>query len=212
MGSLWEAVSLSLWVSLSATLIAAMLGITLAATLALSEFRLRRACVLAVNAMMGLPPVVIGLCLYLLLSHSGPLGWLGLLFTPMAMVLAQAVLATPIIAALVHRALEQRWAEFSGPLRVFGATRLRAIPTLLAMSRRAIATAILAGFGRCLSEVGAVLIVGGNIAGHTRSMTTSIVLDTSMGDFTSALALGFILIGISLAVSAVGISLGGHRL
>jgi tungstate transport system permease protein len=212
MESLWAAVSLSLWVSLAATLMATVLGITLAATLALTEFRLRRVCILAVNALMGLPPVVIGLVLYLLLSRSGPLGWLGVLFTPAAMVLAQAVLATPIIAALVHRALEQRWAEFSGPLRVFGATKLRALPILLAMSRRAIATAILAGFGRCLSEVGAVLIVGGNIAGHTRSMTTTIVLDTSMGDFTSALALGLILIGISLAVSALGISMGGHRL
>jgi tungstate transport system permease protein len=212
MESLWAAVSLSLWVSLAATLMATVLGITLAATLALTEFRLRRVCILAVNALMGLPPVVIGLVLYLLLSRSGPLGWLGVLFTPAAMVLAQAVLATPIIAAFVHRALEQRWAEFSGPLRVFGATKLRALPILLAMSRRAIATAILAGFGRCLSEVGAVLIVGGNIAGHTRSMTTTIVLDTSMGDFTSALALGLILIGISLAVSALGISMGGHRL
>jgi tungstate transport system permease protein len=179
--------------------------------LALVEFPGRRVVVIAVNALLGLPPVVVGLSLYLLLSRSGPLGALGLLFTPTAMVLAQAMLATPIIAALTHRVLERNWAEFAGPLRVFGATRLTSLPVLLSMSRRSIATAVLAGFGRTISEVGAVLIVGGNIAGHTRSMTTSITLQTSMGNLDIAMVLGFVLIGISLSVSAGVILLGGNR-
>ena len=157
----------------AATLLAAGIGIGAAACLALLSFPGRGVLVVAVNALLGLPPVVVGLIFYLLLSHSGPLGWLGWLFTPRAMVLAQAALAAPIICALVHRSLERNWTEFAAPLRVFGATRLRALPVLLGLSRRAIATAILAGFGRCLSEVGAVLIVGGNILGHTRSLTTS---------------------------------------
>lgn len=204
-------VALSLAVSLSATMLATLVGIPLAAALTLVHFRGRGAAIVAVNALLGLPPVVVGLALYLLLSRSGPLGMLGLLFTPGAMVLAQAMLATPIIAALTQRVLERNWAEFQGPLQVFGATRLRALPTLLALSRRSIATAVLAGFGRTISEVGAVLIVGGNIAGHTRSMTTSITLQTSMGNLGVAMALGFVLIGISLSVSAGVILLGGDR-
>ena len=204
-------IALSLAVSASAALLATCVGIPLAAVLALAEFRGRRAGVIAVNALLGLPPVVVGLSLYLLLSRSGPLGALGLLFTPGAMVLAQAILATPIIAALTHRVLERNWADYQGPLRVFGATRLTALPILLGMSRRAIATAVLAGFGRTISEVGAVLIVGGNIAGYTRSMTTSITLQTSMGNLGMAMALGFVLIGISLSVSAGVILLGGNR-
>jgi tungstate transport system permease protein len=204
-------VALSLMVSVSATLLATILGLPLAALLALVEFPGRRVVVIAVNALLGLPPVVVGLSLYLLLSRSGPLGALGLLFTPTAMVLAQAMLATPIIAALTHRVLERNWAEFAGPLRVFGATRLTSLPVLLSMSRRSIATAVLAGFGRTISEVGAVLIVGGNIAGHTRSMTTSITLQTSMGNLDIAMVLGFVLIGISLSVSAGVILLGGNR-
>ncbi len=212
MGGIAGPILLSLWVSAAATALAALLGISLAAILALTEFRLRSLCVVAINTLLGLPPVVVGLALYLALSHAGPLGGLNLLFTPAAMVLAQTLLATPIIAALAHRTLELRWAEFGGPLLVFGATRRRALPILLGMSRRAIATAILAGFGRTLSEVGAVLIVGGNIAGHTRTMTTTIVLDTSMGDFVPAMWLGLVLIGISLAVNAGGIAFGGPRL
>lgn len=204
-------VALSLMVSVSATLLATILGLPLAAVLALVEFPGRRIVVIAVNALLGLPPVVVGLALYLLLSRSGPLGGLGLLFTPAAMVLAQAVLATPIIAALTHRVLERNWAEFEGPLRVFGATRMTSLPVLLGMSRRSIATSVLAGFGRTISEVGAVLIVGGNIAGYTRSMTTSITLQTSMGNLGIAMALGFVLIGISLSVSAGVILLGGNR-
>ncbi len=205
--SLWPVVRLSLEVSLSATLLAALLGISLAAVLALGEFRGRRACVVAINALLGLPPVVVGLILYLALSHSGPLGSLGLLFTPAAMVLAQAALATPIVASLAHRALEQAWTEFGPALRVLGATRSRALPVLLALRRRHMATAILAGFGRTVSEVGAVMIVGGNIAGHTRTMTTSIALETSMGNLEQALAIGFVLIGISIAASATLLAL-----
>jgi len=154
---------------------------------------------------------VVGLGLYLIFSRSGPLGALALLFTPSAMVLAQTVLATPIITALAHRAVEEPWQEFSGALRVDGATRLRSIQMLLAIARRSVLTAVLAGFGRTISEVGAVLIVGGNIAGYTRTMTTAIVLKTSEGDFGLALGLGFIVIGISIVVSAVGFVLGRGR-
>ncbi len=211
MTDLLPVVGLSLSVSLLATCLAALLGVPLAACLALTEFRGRAVIIVAVNALLGLPPVVVGLALYLLLSRSGPLGWAGLLFTPAAMVLAQATLATPIIAALAHRVLEKSWADYGPPLRVLGATRLRALPVLLAMGRRSIATAVLAGFGRTVSEVGAVLIVGGNIAGHTRTMTTSISLQTSMGNLGIAIALGCILVGISLTISAGAIVLGGRR-
>lgn len=204
-------VGLSLAVSLTATALATLLGIPLAAVLALAEFRGRRAAVIVINALLGLPPVVVGLALYLLLSRSGPLGPIGLLYTPAAMTIAQALLATPIVAALTHRVLEQRWAEYGPPLRVFGATRRRAVPTLLAMSQRGILTAVLAGFGRTISEVGAVLIVGGNVAGHTRTMTTAITLETSMGHLGFALALGATLIGISLTVSAAALALGETR-
>jgi len=158
--------------------------------------------ILLANAFLGLPPVVVGLGLYLLLSRSGPLGFLALLFTPGAMVLAQAILATPIITALVHRSMEEPWQQYGGALRVDGAGRLRSMRVLLAITRRSVLTAILAGFGRTISEVGAVLIVGGNIAGYTRTMTTAIVLVTSEGDFLLALGLGFVLIGLSIAASA----------
>lgn len=164
--------------------------------------------VLLANALFGLPPVVVGLGLYLMLSHSGPLGTLALLFTPGAMVIAQGILATPIIAALVHRAVEEPWQEYGGALRVDGAGRMRSIRVLLAIARQPVLTAVLAGFGRTISEVGAVLIVGGNIAGYTRTMTTAIVLETSEGNFALALGLGFILIGISLAVSAAAFVIG----
>jgi tungstate transport system permease protein len=197
-----DIVGLSLAVSLSATVAATLLGVPLAALLALWRFPGRRALIVVVNALLGLPPVVVGLALYLALSASGPLGGLGLLFTPAAMVIAQTMLATPIIAALSHRALEQGWASYGGALRVFGATRLRAMPTLLALCRRHLVTAVLAGFGRTISEVGAVLIVGGNIAGFTRTMTTSVALETNMGHLERALAIGLVLVGISLAATA----------
>jgi tungstate transport system permease protein len=195
-------VGLSLTVSLSATTVAAVVGLPCGAALAICRFPGRRLLILLANAFLGLPPVVVGLALYLMLSRSGPLGGLALLFTPSAMVIAQALLATPIVTALAHRAIEEPWQEYGGALRVDGASRLRSIRMLLAITRRSILTAVLAGFGRTISEVGAVLIVGGNIAGYTRIMTTAIVLKTSEGELELALGLGFILIGISIAASA----------
>jgi tungstate transport system permease protein len=195
-------VALSLTVSVSATAIAAVVGLPCGAALAISRFPGRRVLILLANAFLGLPPVVVGLGLYLMLSRSGPLGALAFLFTPAAMVVAQALLAMPIITALTHRAVEEPWQEYGGALRVDGATRLRSIRMLLAIARRSVLTAVLAGFGRTISEVGAVVIVGGNIAGYTRTMTTAIVLKTSEGELGLALGLGFILIGISVAVSA----------
>jgi tungstate transport system permease protein len=206
--TLAHTVALSLTVSFSATAVAASLGLPSGAALAICRFPGRRVLVLLANALLGLPPVVVGLGLYLMLSRSGPAGALALLFTPAAMVLAQAVLATPIIMALVHRAIEEPWQEYGGALRVDGATRLRSIQMLLAIARRPVLTAVLAGFGRTISEVGAVLVVGGNIAGYTRTMTTTIVLETSKGDLGLALGLGFILIGITIAVSAAAFVLG----
>jgi tungstate transport system permease protein len=195
-------VALSLTVSSLATAVAAGIGLLCGAALAICRFPGRRLLILLANAFLGLPPVVVGLALYLTLSRSGPLGALALLFTPGAMVIAQALLATPIITALTHRAIEEPWQEYGGALRVDGATRLRSILMLLAIARRSILTAVLAGFGRTISEVGAVLIVGGNIAGYTRIMTTAIVLKTSEGEFGLALGLGLVLIGISIALSA----------
>ena len=195
-------VGLSLIVSCSATAIAAIVGLPGGAALAISRFPGRRLLILLANALLGLPPVVVGLALYLTLSRSGPLGTLALLFTPGAMIIAQALLATPIITALTHRAIEESWQEYGGALRVDGATRSRSIRMLLAIARRSVLTAVLAGFGRTISEVGAVLIVGGNIAGYTRVMTTAIVLKTSEGELGLALGLGLILIGIGIAVSA----------
>jgi len=203
-----DIVALSLSVSLSATALATLVGLSLGAALAVYSVPGRRALVILMNAFFGLPPVVVGLALYLLLSRSGPLGMLGLLFTPGGMVLAQFILATPIVTALVHRAVEEAWDRFGGALLVDGATRLRAIPHLLAIGRVQILTAVLAGFGRTVSEVGAILIVGGNIAGYTRTMTTAIVLETSKGNLSLALGLGFVLIGISIAVSATVFALG----
>jgi tungstate transport system permease protein len=205
---LWRIVAVSLGVSLSATLLASVAGISLGAALAVCSFPGRRALVILTNAFLGLPPVVVGLALYLLLSRSGPLGIPGLLFTPETMVLAQVILATPIVTAFVHRAVETAWGRYGGALMVDGASRLRAVPHLLAVERIQIFVAILAGFGRTISEVGAILIVGGNIAGYTRTMTTAIVLETSKGNLSLALGLGFILIGISIAVSAAIFALG----
>ena len=193
---------LSLTISFSATAVGAVIGLPCGAALAICRFPGRRLLILLANAFLGLPPVVVGLGLYLMLSRSGPLGALGILFTPGAMVIAQALLATPIITALAHRAIEEPWREYGGALRVDGATRSRSIGMLLAIARGSVVTAVLAGFGRTISEVGAVLIVGGNIAGYTRIMTTAIVLKTSEGELGLALGLGLVLIGISIAVSA----------
>ena len=161
-----------------------------------------------INALFGLPPVVVGLILYLALSHSGPLGFLELLFTPAAMVIAQAILAIPIIAALVHRAGERAWARYGDELICDGASRLQAIRRS-AIIRAELLTAVLAGFGRTISEVGAVILVGGNIRGLTRTMTTAIALQTSQGDLPLALALGAVLVGISISVSATVFALAG---
>jgi tungstate transport system permease protein len=211
-GEFVRIVALSLGVSLSATTFAILLGVPLGASLAVFSFAGRQALIVIVNALLGLPPVVVGLVLYLLLSRSGPLGTFGLMFTPGGMVAAQAILATPIVAALVHRAVSQLWAAYGGALLVDGATRWRAIPTLLAMGRLELLTAALAGFGRTISEVGAILVVGGNIAGYTRTMTTTIALETSKGNLALALGLGLVLIGISVAVSATGFALtSGER-
>ena len=187
---LLDIIGLSLGVSLSATVLATLLGLPLGGVLAVYDFRGRRALAILLNGLLGLPPVVVGLTLYLLLSRSGPLGWLRLLFTPGGMILAQATLATPIIGALAHRALQGPWHEYGDALRVDGASRLRVIGMLLLIARPPVLTAVLAGFGRTISEVGAILIVGGNIASYTRTMTTTIVLETSKGNLPIAVGLG----------------------
>jgi tungstate transport system permease protein len=195
-------VRLSMTVSVTATVVAGCVGLPLGAALALYRFPGRRAVIVAGNALLGLPPVVVGLALYLLLSRSGPLGFLGLLFTPAGMIAAQALLATPIVTVLTYRGAEAAWAEYGSALLADGATRLRALPHLLAIAKPQVLTALLAGFGRCVSEVGAIIIVGGNIAGRTRTMTTAIVLETGMGNFDLALGLGLVLVGISVVTSA----------
>jgi len=195
-------VALSLQVSFTATLIAAFIGLPLGALLAVARFPGRGVVLAALNALMGLPPVLCGLLVYLALSRSGPLGSFGLLFTPSAMVIAQTVLITPILAALARQVLEGLWEEYAEQLRSFGAGPARAVPTLLWDGRFALLTVLLAGFGRASAEVGAVMIVGGNIDGFTRVMTTAIALETSKGDLPIALALGMILMAIVLAVNA----------
>ena len=202
-------IGFSLGVSLCATALATLFGLSLGAVLAVYDFPGRRVLIVLSNAFFGLPPVAVGLALYLLLSRSGPLGLFGLLFTPGAMVVAQTILATPIVTALVHRAVEDAWRQYGGALLVDGATRFRTIPHLMAMERIHILTATLAGFGRTISEVGAILIVGGNIAGYTRTMTTAIVLETDEGNLTLALGLGLVLIGISITVSTAIFAFGG---
>lgn len=207
---LWQIIRLSLAVSLSATAVAAALGLPAGAALAIWKFPGRRTLVVIANALLGLPPAVVGLALYLLLSYSGPLGALGLLFTPGAMVVAQAVLAFPIVTALAHRAVEELWTTFGDPLMDLGANKWRAVPALITMGRLSMLTAVLAGFGRTMSEVGAILIVGGNIAGYTRTMTTAVVLETSRGDLPLALGLGFVLIGLTMMISAAAFALAGR--
>jgi tungstate transport system permease protein len=207
-GEFVRILALSLSVSLSATGLAIVIALPLGASLAVVRFPGRRPLIVVVNALLGLPPVVVGLALYLTLSNAGPLGELRLLFTPGGMVFAQAILAVPIVTALVHRAVADLWAVYGGALRIDGATPLRSIPTLLAIGRNHILTAVLAGFGRTISEVGAILVVGGNIAGYTRTMTTTIALETSKGNLSLALGLGLVLIGISMAVSATAFALG----
>jgi len=197
-----EIVLLSLRVSLSAVVVAAVLGLPLGAAIAVGRFPGRQTVVVVLNALMGLPPVVVGLLVYLLLSRAGPLGALGILFTPSAMVVAQAILILPIIGALSRQAIEDAWREHEEQLRSLGAGRVNAALTLLWDTRFSLLTTILAGFGRAAAEVGAVMIVGGNIDGVTRVMTTTIALETSKGDLPLALGLGMILIAIVIAVNA----------
>jgi tungstate transport system permease protein len=196
-----EIVELSISVSLAASAIAAALSLPLGAALAIFPFPGRRLIVVLINAFFGLPPVVIGLVLYLALSRSGPLGFLELLFTPTAMVIAQTILAIPIVTAIVH---------YGDELTSDGATRLQAVPQILMIIRADLVTAVLAGFGRTISEVGAVILVGGNIRGLTRTMTTTIALQTSQGDLSLALALGAVLVGISISISATVFALAGR--
>lgn len=199
-----QIVGLSLRVTLTAVLLAALIGLPLGAWLALSRFRGRAALIVLINGLMGLPPVVAGLFVFLLLSRSGPLGPLGLLFTPTAMVIAQTVLVLPIVIALTRGTLEELWQEYREHLTSLGLGGWRAVPTLLWDGRFALATGLLAGFGRASAEVGAVLIVGGNIANYTRTMTTTIALETSKGDLPLALGLGLVLMALTLAINAAG--------
>lgn len=203
-------VALSLRVSVLAVLFAALIGMPLGAALAVARFPGRRALVVLINALMGLPPVVVGLLVYLMLSRSGPLGVLELLYTPTAMIIAQVVLVTPIIAALTRQVVEMLDAEYAEQMRSLGVSRLASVPVLLWDGRLALMTALLAGFGRAVAEVGAVIIVGGNINHVTRVMTTTIALETSKGNLALALALGAILIGIAISVNAL-VSLLGLR-
>jgi tungstate transport system permease protein len=202
-------VGLSLQTSLLAVLLAAIPGLPLGAWLAVHRFPGRGVVVAIANAMMGLPPVVAGLVLYLVLSRSGPLGALGLLFTPGAMVLAQAMLVAPILVALSRQALEALWEEYEEQLRSFGAGPGQAVRTLLWEGRFTLLTVLLAGFGRAAAEVGAVMIVGGNIEGYTRTMTTAIALETSKGDLPLALALGSVLLAVVLLVNGLAQVLRG---
>jgi len=202
-------VLLSLRVSLSATLIACVAGMPIGALLAVGRFPGRRALIVLFNGLMGLPPVVVGLLVYLLLSRAGPLGQFGLLFSPTAMVIAQAILVTPIVAALTRQVIADAWSEYREQLRSLGASRPRAAATLLWDGRFSLTTAALAGFGRAIAEVGAVMIVGGNIDGVTRVMTTTIALETSKGDLPLALALGCILIALVLSINALAYALRG---
>jgi tungstate transport system permease protein len=200
---LYRIVGLSLLVSLSAVACAAVIGVPLGAILALTRFPGRPAIIIINNALMGLPPVVAGLGLFLLLSRSGPLGSWGLLFTPGAMIIAQTVLVTPIIAALTRQTIEDLWLEYRDELAALDAGPLRRVMTLIRDARFSLVTALLAGFGRAAAEVGAIIIVGGNIDGFTRTMTTSIALETSKGDLPLAMGLGLVLITIIVLINAL---------
>ncbi len=201
---------LSLRVSLSASLIALAIGGPIGVWLAISRFRGRQVLIILANALLGLPPVVAGLAIYLLLSRSGPLGFAGLLFTPGAMIIAQVTLTTPIVVALVHRPATLLWAEYSDLARTDGLSHLRSMILLFSLGRASLLTAFLAAFGRAIAEVGAIIIVGGNIRGYTRTMTTTIVLETSKGDLSLALGLGLILVLLSVTVSTMAFLLVGR--
>jgi len=200
---LFAIVELSLIVSLTALLFASLIGIPAGAFLALVRFPGREGVIIMLNAMMGVPPVVIGLAIFLLLSRSGPLGEWGLLFTPQAMVIAQTVMVAPIMAALSRQTIEDLWAEYREELTAMNVSPAWRIATLIWDARFSLVTALLAGFGRAASEVGAIIIVGGNIQGFTRTMTTAIALETSKGDLPLAVGLGMILISIVIVINAL---------
>lgn len=198
---LLEIVFLSLKVTVSAVIIASIIGLPLGAWLVVNRFRYRRFTISVLNALMGLPPVVVGLFVYLLLSRSGPFGVFGLLFTPTAMIIAQVLIITPLIASIAHQSIRDLWAEYHDLLISLHATRAQRIKTLLWDGKRALLTAVLAGFGRAIGEVGAIMIVGGNIDHSTRVLTTSIALETGKGNFAFAMGLGIILIFMSVVIN-----------
>ena len=211
--TLFAIVRLSLAVSLSAVAIAMVVGLPLGAMLALTRFPGRSAVIVILNGFMGLPPVVVGLTVYLLLSRSGPLGELGLLFTPAAMVVAQSLLVLPIIAALTRQTVEDLWREYREELTAMGVGPVGQVATLLWDGRFSLVTALLAGFGRAAAEVGTVMIVGGNIDGYTRTMTTTIALETSKGNLPLAMGLGMVLIFLIIVINATawGVRLWSER-
>lgn len=209
--TLWGIVGLSLQVSLTAVFFAALIGIPLGALLAIKKFWGRPVLIVLVNALMGLPPVVVGLCVYLMLSKSGPLGILGLLYTPTAMIIAQTLLIAPIIAALSRTILKTLYEEYRDQFASFRLSQFQTVNTLLWEARFMLLTALLAGFGRAIAEVGAVMIVGGNISHYTRVMTTSIALETSKGNLSLALALGVILILLAILVNGALSLIGMQR-
>ncbi len=191
----------SLRVTLSALAVACLIALPLAALLAVRRFRMRRATIAVLNALMGLPPVVVGLVVYVMLSRAGPFGVLGLLFTPTAMIIAQVIIIVPLVASIAHQSLRDLWSDYHDLLISLNATQFQRIWTLLWDGRRALLTAALAGFGRAIGEVGAIMIVGGNIDHATRVLTTAIALETGKGDFAMALGLGFVLIALAVAVN-----------
>jgi tungstate transport system permease protein len=206
---LFAIVGLSLFVTLSATALAAVVGMPFGALVALAQFPGRNAVIVLLNGAMGLPPVVVGLVVFLLLSRSGPLGTFGILFTPQAMIVAQTVLITPIVAALSRQVIEDLWAEYRDELTAMAVGRTSGVATLLWDARFSLVTILLAGFGRAAAEVGAVMIVGGNIEGFTRVMTTTIALETSKGNLPLAIGLGMVLIAVILAVNAIAWAVRG---
>ena len=201
--ALFAIVWLSLEVSISAVLLAVLIGVPVGAFLALTRFPGREGAIVALNAMMGLPPVVVGLAVFLTLSRSGPLGAWGLLFTPQAMVIAQTILVAPIIAALARQTIEDLWAEYRDELAAMNVGPAMRVATLVWDARFSLVTALLAGFGRAAAEVGAIIIVGGNIEGFTRTMTTAIALETSKGDLPLAIGLGMVMISIVILINAL---------
>jgi tungstate transport system permease protein len=206
---LMEIIFLSLKVTLSAVIIASVMGLPMGAWLAVNRFRHRRSVIAILNALMGLPPVVVGLFVYMLLSRAGPFGGMGLLFTPSAMIIAQVLIITPLIASISHQTIRDLWAEYHDLLISLNATRGQRISSLLWDGRRALLTAMLAGFGRAVGEVGAIMIVGGNIEHATRVLTTAIALETGRGDFAFAMGLGMVLIGMAVVVNLAIHTLSG---